>query len=96
MELSELHALAIVPPGKNPGAQWTGGWVGPSAHLEVLEKLWVSCPCQIQTLDHPACSLVTTGDWHSHHNFLAVPWPCCLVTQFQASPYGQSATETGF
>jgi len=54
MEMSELHALAILPPGKNPDAHWTGGWVGPTAHLEVLKKIWVPCPYQIQTQDHPA------------------------------------------
>jgi len=96
MELSKLHALAILPPGKNPGAHWTGGWVSPTAHLEVHEKIWVSRPCQIQTQDHPACGLVTIGHWHSHHNFLAVPQPRCLVTQSQASPCRQSATKTGF
>jgi hypothetical protein len=90
------QALAILPPGRNPSAHQTGGWVGPTAHLEVLEKIWVSCPSQIQTLDHPACSLVTTGHWHSHHNFLAVPRPWCLVTQTQARPCRQSAIETGF
>jgi hypothetical protein len=28
-----------------PGAHWTGGWVGPRAGLDVLEKTEVSRPC---------------------------------------------------
>ena len=96
MELSELHALAILPLGKNPDAQQIGGWVDPTAHLEVLEKIWVPCPCQIQTQDHPAHSLFTAEHWHSHHNSLVAPWILHVVTQSQTSPCGLCATNAGF
>jgi hypothetical protein len=40
MELSgQLHAPAALPPRiKPPGTHWLGGWVGPSASLEDVEK----------------------------------------------------------
>jgi hypothetical protein len=31
----QLHILAVLPPGKRPGAHCTGGWVGRSAGLEI-------------------------------------------------------------
>ena len=43
MEVSgKLDASAAWAPGKNPGTQWTGGWVGPEAGLEVLKKRKIS------------------------------------------------------
>jgi hypothetical protein len=32
----QLHALAALPHGNNPGAHWIGGWVGPRAGLGFL------------------------------------------------------------
>ena len=37
---------------------WTGAWVGPRATLDAWENRKVSCPCQNQTPDRLACSLV--------------------------------------
>jgi hypothetical protein len=35
MEVSgQLHAAAALPPVKNPGTHWIGGWVGPRAGLD--------------------------------------------------------------
>jgi hypothetical protein len=39
VELSGLlHAQDAFTPGKNPGAHWTGGWVGPTACSAHFEK----------------------------------------------------------
>jgi len=39
MEVSgQLHAPAAVSPGKNPGTYWVGGWVDPSAGLDVFGR----------------------------------------------------------
>jgi hypothetical protein len=41
MEVSgQLHAPAALPPGKDTlaGTHWTGGWVGPRAVLNTVEK----------------------------------------------------------
>jgi hypothetical protein len=40
MEVSgQLHAPAALPPGETaPGTQWIGGWVGPRAGLDDVEK----------------------------------------------------------
>jgi hypothetical protein len=42
---SELHALAALPPGKNHGTHRIGGWIGPRAGLDTLEKR-MSYSCQ--------------------------------------------------
>jgi hypothetical protein len=35
MEVSgQLHALAALPPLRDPGTHWTGGWAGPRAVLD--------------------------------------------------------------
>jgi hypothetical protein len=34
----QLHAPAALPPGKIPGTDLTGGWVGPRAGLDGCEK----------------------------------------------------------
>jgi hypothetical protein len=47
MEVSGLlHASAALCPGKKPLAPWIGGWVGPRASLDVLEKRKIVYPCQ--------------------------------------------------
>jgi len=39
MEVSgQLHALATLSRGKDPGIHWIGGWVDPRAGLDVAEK----------------------------------------------------------
>jgi hypothetical protein len=56
---SQLHTLAALPVGKNPGTHWVGGWVCPGAGLDILEKSKISFPANILTTDRPACKLVT-------------------------------------
>jgi hypothetical protein len=34
----QIHAPAALPPGKNPGAHYTRGWVSRGAGLHFLEK----------------------------------------------------------
>jgi hypothetical protein len=39
MEVSgKLHALVILPRGKSPSIHWIGGWLGPEAGLDDVEK----------------------------------------------------------
>jgi hypothetical protein len=45
MEVSgQLHALAALPPGKDPGTHWIGGWVGPRAVLDPVVKRKIPNP----------------------------------------------------
>jgi len=53
------HTLTALFPDNNPGTHWTGGWVGPTASLDVLEKRNSLPPASIQTTNHPVCSLVS-------------------------------------
>ena len=47
MEVSgQLHASAVVSPGKSSGTHWVGGCVSPVAYLEILEKKKICYPCQ--------------------------------------------------
>jgi hypothetical protein len=39
-----------------PGTHYIGGWVGPGAGLDVVEKKEISCPCQESNPDRPARS----------------------------------------
>jgi len=39
-------APPILDPGKNPSTLWKGGWMSPTACLDVLEKRKILCPCQ--------------------------------------------------
>jgi hypothetical protein len=39
MEMNgHVYTPAALPPEKNPGTYWIGGWVGPRASVEHLEK----------------------------------------------------------
>ena len=62
MEASDqLQAPAALYPGKNPGTNSVGGWVGLRACLDVLEKKKKSfAPTGIRTTDCPTRSPVTT------------------------------------
>jgi len=60
MEVSgQLYALATLPQGKSPSTHWTGGWVGPTASLNLVAKRESLCPCQELNSGSPASSLIT-------------------------------------
>jgi hypothetical protein len=42
----QLHAQAALPPERNLGTNWIGGWVDTIAGFEVLEKNKVPWPCR--------------------------------------------------
>jgi len=46
-------------PEEKPWYPLLGSWVGPVASMDDLEKKKSFTPVTIQTLDHPACSIVT-------------------------------------
>jgi hypothetical protein len=59
MEVSgQLHAPAALPPGKGPGTYWIGGWVGPRAGQDAMEKRkFLSLPgLELPPLGRPARS----------------------------------------
>jgi hypothetical protein len=39
-----LKPQPLYPQGKIPGILWTGGWMGPRASLDAMEKKVISCP----------------------------------------------------
>jgi hypothetical protein len=45
--------------GNNPGIHWIGGWVGPRAGLDAMEKGKNPCPCRESNPSRPVRSLVT-------------------------------------
>jgi hypothetical protein len=48
MEMSgQLHASAVLFPGKRSGTHWLGGCVGPIAYLDILEKKKIFYLCQV-------------------------------------------------
>jgi hypothetical protein len=48
------HAPAALYPGrKDPGTQFTGGWVGPRAGLDTEARGKILCPCQRSNPDRP-------------------------------------------
>jgi hypothetical protein len=57
MEVSgQLHARAVLPPGERaPNTHWLGGWVGPRAGLDVVEKTKI-LHCREANPGHPARS----------------------------------------
>jgi hypothetical protein len=45
MEVSgQLHAPAALPPGKDPGPHWRGGWVSPRAVLDAVVERKIPSP----------------------------------------------------
>jgi hypothetical protein len=55
----QLHTSAALPPGKEtPGIHWIGGWVGPTASMNDVEKRkCLTLPgLKIPLLGHPARS----------------------------------------
>jgi hypothetical protein len=45
MEVSgQLHAPAALPPERDPGTHWIGGWVGPRAVLDAVVKKKIPGP----------------------------------------------------
>lgn len=48
-----LHASVTLSGGKDTGTYWVGGWVGPRAILDILEKDSRAIT-GIRTPDHPA------------------------------------------
>jgi hypothetical protein len=64
----QLHAPAALLPGKQPSTHWIGGWLGPRASLDDLEKRkFFTLPAlELQPLVHPVASRCT--DW-------AIPGP---------------------
>jgi len=67
MEVSDqLHAPAALPPGKEPpGTHWIGGWVGPRAVLDAVEKRKIPSPRRESNPDHPIVQPVASPytDW---------------------------------
>ena len=55
----QLHAPATLPLGRELSTHLIGGWVGPTASLNVLENRNIFCPTRIETVDCPAHGLVT-------------------------------------
>jgi hypothetical protein len=60
-------------PGKIPSTHWIGGWVGPTASLDVLEKRKAFTPARIQTPDYPVCCQVATLTTLVPENFKCQP-----------------------
>jgi hypothetical protein len=50
------HTPAALSSGNNPGTHWLGGWVGPRAGLDLLEKKKYVVPTEIRNPDCPAPS----------------------------------------
>jgi hypothetical protein len=48
----QLHVPAALP----PGTHWIGGWVGPTAGLDAVEKRIISCLCRESNPDRPVQS----------------------------------------
>jgi len=38
----QLHAPTILIPRKDPGTHWIEGWMGPRAHLDLIEKIKIT------------------------------------------------------
>jgi hypothetical protein len=56
----QLHAMAYLPPGRDLRTQWIGGWVGPRAGLNDVEKRkFLTLPgLKLRSLGRPARSQV--------------------------------------
>jgi hypothetical protein len=56
-ELSASRHDRFTPGGRAPGIHCIGGWVGPRAGLDNVEKRKMSYPCWESNCPRPACSL---------------------------------------
>jgi len=55
----QLCTLATLHPGEGvTSTLWIGGWVGPRAGLDVVEKI-ASAPARNLDPSYPSCSLIT-------------------------------------
>jgi hypothetical protein len=45
-EWSASRSDRFTPMERDPGTDWIGGWVGPRAGLDSVDKRTISCPCQ--------------------------------------------------
>jgi hypothetical protein len=52
----QLHSPAASPGERAPGIYWTGGWVDPTARLELEAKRKILCPCRESNAGRPARS----------------------------------------
>jgi hypothetical protein len=57
--IDQHHTLAALFPGNNPSMHCIGGWVDPTASLDILVKQKLPSPASIQITDHPTFSLVS-------------------------------------
>jgi hypothetical protein len=59
VEVVSFKPLPFYPRETVPGTIWIGGWVGPKAGFDQVEKRkFLTLPgLELQTLSHPACSL---------------------------------------
>jgi hypothetical protein len=81
-ELSASHTCCFTP-GKRPsGTHRTGGWVGPRASLEAVEKKKIPCPCQELSHSHPACTQLLY--WPCYHSSSIMQW--VVLTLSGSSP----------
>jgi hypothetical protein len=67
--------VAVYLRGKDPGANWTGGWVGPRAVLDSEARGKILCLCRASKLDRPVVQSVAR-----HYTVWTTPAPVVLYT----------------
>jgi len=72
-----IHALADLPPGKNPSTQWIGGWVGLRTGLDAVAKRKnrVIAPAEPRS----------PSSWAIHYTDWATPAPYRFVNRSEFS-----------
>jgi hypothetical protein len=58
-EWSASHPRHFTPRETAPCTHWVGGWVGPRASLDTMEKRRISCPCQELNPSHQPVTVLT-------------------------------------